>query len=244
MKTLIVTLSIQTNNNDFTHLENSLNLIETYLEYTDFSILVLTNNIKFYDQYKNDRLILVDYDKKFKEPIMSGGFFNMHIKRLTIKLGMEYDYDIIYYNDCDCFIDGWDNLSYNELIEQDYDIIFPKPPIPELGSLYSLYEHFKLKIDKEFVGLLYPGIFESPNPPETRVIFKNNNKLKLFIDYWDKISKNNKDFFTYYDSVYFGSSSNYAKMKMSNVTQDMCFTKFCKIKHNNKTLNYFGYPYE
>lgn len=240
MKTLIVTVSIQIDNNDTSYLEKSLNLIKTYIEYTDFDILILTNNVEFYNDIKNTRVRIVDYNKNFTEPIKSANKFNMHIKRLAIKLGSETDYDIIYHHDCDCYITGWDDNSYREAINGEYDVLFPTDARPQLGGLRKNFKHFQEKIDKEFVGLYYDELDLSPNPAETRIIFKNNDKLKIFLDFWDMISNNNRNFLTYYCGVYFGTSSFHAKMKMSNVKPDMEFSKYGKITHQNKILNYFG----
>jgi hypothetical protein len=240
MKTLIVTTAIQIESNDFYYLETSRKLIDSYINLTDFDILILTNNVEYYKFLKNDRIRLFDYNETFNEPIKSSGKFNMHIKRLAIKLGCDLNYDIIYHHDCDCYIDGWDQQSYDELVEQDYDVIFPTSETPQLGELRKTYQHFQDKINNEFVGLYYDELDLSPNPAETRIIFKNNQKLKTFLDFWDKISKNNKNYLTYNCGVYFGTSAKHSNMKMYSVKKDMDFSKYGKIKHRNKTLNYFG----
>lgn len=242
MKTLIVTAAIQINENDFSYLKKSLNLIETYLKYTDFSILILTNNVDYYD-VNDQRVQIVDYNKNFNEPIVSSSKFNMHIKRLAIRMGSETDYDIVYHHDCDCYIDGWDDESYHNLINMDYDVIFPgkNNERPQLGSLRKTYKHFQDKIDREFVGLYYDELDQSPNPAETRIIFKNNEKLISFLNFWDKISKNNKNFLTYFCGVYFGTSAKHSNMKMYSVNENMKFSKYGKISHQNKVLNYFGH---
>jgi hypothetical protein len=241
MKTIITTCSIQLKHNDNTYLNNCLKLINTYLKYTDFDILVLTNNVDFFNDVKNERVILCDYNEKFNENIISNKRFNMHLKRYPIMLGSNMDYDVIYHHDCDCYIDGWDNTSYLDLIEQDYDVFFPTKPRPQLGGLRNSYKHFQDKIDREFIGLYYDDLDNSPNPAETRIIFKNNDKLKIFLNFWDKISNNNKDYLTYYCGVYFGTSAQHAKMKMGEVTSRIKFSEYCKISHGGNILNYFGH---
>jgi len=134
-----------------------------------------------------DRVKLINYDDKFKEPVVSAGLFNMHIKRKSIFLAKELGYDVVFY-----------------------------------GDLY------------------YPELDRSPNPNETRVIFKNNEKLNNFILFWDKISNRNNNYNTYHDGVYFGTSSVDSKMNMIGVTRDIKFTKHCKISHGEKFLNFFG----
>jgi hypothetical protein len=80
----------------------------------------------------------------------------------------------------------------------------------------------------------------APNPAETRVIFKNNEKLSSFLLFWDKISNNNKDYFTYHDGVYLGTSAIYAKMKMSSIVRNDAFSKHCFIHHADGILDCFG----
>lgn len=240
MKTIVVTNSIQITNNDYSYHEKALNLINSYLKFTDFDILVLTNNVSYFEEIKDERLFVFNYDENFTENVISSNKFNMHLKRYPLRLASEMSYDIIYHHDCDCYITGWDSESYEKLINEDYDIIFPNDPRPQLSNLRRNYKHFQEKIDREFVGLYYDELDQSPNPAETRIIFKNNDKLKVFLDFWDKISNNNKNYLTYFCGVYFGTSAKHAKMKMGQVKERMKFSTYGRIIHQNKILNYFG----
>lgn len=242
MKTIVVTPAIKIKDDDFSYLNKSKKLIDTYIKYTSFDILILTNNVEYYSEIKSERVFIIDYNSKFTEPIVSNKKFNMHIKRLPIRLGMELNYDIVYHHDCDCFIEGWDNNSYDNIIKEDYDVYFPGrgSSRSQLGGLRKNFKHFQNKIDTEFIGLYYDELDNSPNPPETRIIFKNNYKLKLFLEFWDKISKQNNDFDTYYDGVYIGTSSVYAKMNGFDVTTLNEFSKYGKITHGDSILNYYG----
>jgi len=243
MKTLIVSVAIQQKNSYYDYLKTSKNLINSYLEFTNFDILILTNDIDFYKKtynLNNKRLIFIDYHTNFSESIISGNKFNMHIKRHAIRYGSELNYDIIYHHDADCYITGWDQLSYEELIKKDYDIIFPTTEIPQLGVLRKKYKHIEDKIQNEYGDLYYDDLDQSPNPAETRIIFKNNNKLKKFLDFWDKISDNNNNYFTYFVGVYIGTSALHAKMKMFSVKREMKFSKYCRITHGGKILDYHG----
>jgi|14BtaG_2_1085337.scaffolds.fasta_scaffold08981_4 hypothetical protein len=240
MKTIVVTNSIHITDNDYSYHEKALKLISGYLEFTDFDILVLTNNVDYFKHINNKRLLVFNYDENFNEPIKSANKFNMHLKRYPLRLATKMNYDVIYHHDCDCYINGWDSESYDKLINQDYDVIFPSSPRPQLGGLRKTHKHFQQKIDREFVGLYYDELDQSPNPAETRIIFKNNDKLKVFLDFWDKISNNNNNYLTYYCGVYFGTSSIHSKMKMGQVVRNLKFSSYGKISHQNKTLNYFG----
>lgn len=245
MKTLIVTTLIDSGNHNFNrYLQPCLKLIDGYLKYTDFNILILTNKTNSLSEIVDKRVSVVDYDKNFSEPVLSGKKFNMHIKRLAIKLGVDLDYDIIYHHDCDCYIVGWDQESYLNLISQSYDIIFPNSSRPQLGGLRKAYKHFQDKIDLEYKELYQDDFDLAPNASETFVLFKNNNKLKSFLGFWDKIAERNKDFNTYHSAVYFGTSAIFAKMNISEVTDKMKFSKFGRIDHVNRILNYHGVTIE
>lgn len=242
-KTCITTLCIE-KDDGCRYLNAAKKLIETNLKYTNFDIVLLTNMVSKFDDVKDARLRIIDYGSNYSEKIISGNKFNMHLKRYPIKIAQNLGYEIIYYNDCDCFISGWDEVSFNKKINEDFDIFFSKHANPQLGSLIKNYKHFEEKIKNEFGDLYTEEMNMSPNPAETRIIFKNNEKLISFLEFWDKISKNNKDYFTYYDGVYFGTSAIFSKMKMGSVTKKDNFSKYCFISHSNSVLNYFGEKYE
>lgn len=239
LKTCVCTLSIDFKQ-DSKYLDICKNLIDSYLTYTDFDIVVLTDNTNFFSSIKNERLKLYDYNRLFTEPKKSYNFFNMHLKRLPIKLTSQMNYDIIFYHDCDCYIIGWDDNSFKQKCSEDFDVGFISHANPQLGSLRKSYKHFQDKIDNEFNGIYEERFDLAPNPAETRVLFKNNEKLKKFIKFWDLVASKNNDFFTYFDGVYFGTSAIYADMKMVGVTPQDYFTSYCRVSHGNDTLDYFG----
>jgi len=239
-KVCVCTSSIEISNGSH-YVEKTKILIETYLTHTNFDILVLTNRIdEFNELNNNNRVKLIDYSSNFSEPIISQGKFNMHIKRYTIKLSKNLGYEIIYFHDCDCYIVGWDTKSFEDKCNEDFDVAFVSHAHPQLGSLRKTYKHFQDKIDNEFGDLYFDKLDESPNPAETRVIFKNNEKLDNFLHFWDLISERNKDYFTYHDGVYFGTSAVYANMKMIGVNNNDKFSSFCRISHAGRVLDYFG----
>lgn len=233
-------LAIETDENSEKYLEKSKKFIETHLKYTNYDILLITNKKDYYNEYDNGRLRILNYADFFKEPIISSNRFNMHLKRYPIAKAKDFGYDIVFYNDCDCYIEGWDEKSFNEKIKQDFDVFFVSHANPQLGGLRKAYKHFQDKIDIEFGDLYCEEMDSAPNPAETRIILKNNSKLFDFLEFWDKISKNNKDYFTYYDGVYIGTSSIHSKMNLGSVTKNDEFSKYCYISHGDNILNYFG----
>jgi hypothetical protein len=222
------------------YLDAAKKMVLTHLEYTNYDVLLITNKSEFFKDIVTPRFKLITYEEKFDETIISNGRFNMHLKRYPIQIAAEMGYENIFYNDCDCYITGWDNLSFNKKCKEDFDVAFVSHANPQLGGLRKTYPHFQEKINTEFVGLYYDELDESPNPAETRVIFKNNDKLQNFLHFWGLISKQNNNYYTYHDGVYFGTSAVYAKMNMIGITPKEEFTKYCRIQHSDDVLDYFG----
>lgn len=241
MKTLVVSTLFDLNSNYIDrYLQPCRKLIDGYLKYTNFDILILTNSPSSLEDKVDERLHIVDYRKEYTEPILSAERFNMHIKRLAIEKGSNLGYDIIYHHDCDCHIVGWDQKSFDEVIAQPFDIYFPTLSTPRLGGLRKQFKHFQDKINLEF-GDLYEDKFDlSPNAAETFIIFKNNSKLKKFLEFWNKIAERNNDFLTYYCGVYFGTSSIYANMNKTHITSDNKFSTYGRIFHRGGLLDYYG----
>jgi hypothetical protein len=64
-KTCICTLAIEVSDNNY--IERVKILIESYLKYTNFDILILTNRINELSYLNDKRIKLIDYDKNFDE---------------------------------------------------------------------------------------------------------------------------------------------------------------------------------
>lgn len=216
-------------------------MIESYLEHTNFDIVIVTDNPSSFNELDINRVKIVNYDNHFDECKNISGFFNYHLKRYAILVAKEFEYEIIYYVDCDTYIIGWDNESFKNKCEEDFDIAFVSHASPALGDLRRDYKHFQDKIDLEYEGLYYDELDMAPNPAETHVLIKNNEKLSNFLEFWDKVSKNNKhNNPTYHDGVYFGTSGVYAGMKMVGMNHQSTFTEFSRISHGEGILNFFG----
>jgi hypothetical protein len=240
-KICVSAICIQVNDNDKNYLEHGKIMANSFLKNTEYDVVIVTNYVDYFSDLTDGRVKVFDYNEHFDEPVTSGNKFNYHLKRQAIRMGQMLGYDIIYYNDTDCYIEGWDSESFLKKCSQDFDVAFVKHASPQLGGLRRAYKHFQDKIDTEFVGLYYDELDNAPNPAETSVIFKNNSKLKKFLKFWDKISKNNKNYLTYFDGVYFGTSAIDAKMKMTGIDTDCKFTEYSRISHGDRLLNFFGH---
>jgi hypothetical protein len=239
-KTCICTLAVEISEESNKYIKSAKKLIDSNLKYTNFDILVVTNRPNEFKCFSDARVKIFDYYKNFEETITSSNKFNMHLKRYPIKIAKKLGYHVIFYNDCDCYITGWNDQSFEEKIKQDFDVFFVSHANPQLGGLRKTYKHFQDKIDNELQDLYTEEMDMAPNPAETRIIFKNNDKLSKFLSFWDLISDKNKNFMTYYDGVYFGTSAIYSKMNMGAVIKSDIFSKYCYIDHGGGTLTYFG----
>lgn len=247
MKTLVVTTLFKIEQGVFKferYIEPCNKLIEGYLKYTDFDILILTNVPEVLAHVKDTRVKIVNYNENYSEPIQMKHRFNMHLKRLPIRIGSELDYDVIYHHDCDCYIEGWDQDSYNELLKWPHDVYFPTNSRPQLGLLRRSHQRFQDKIESEFGDLYREEFDNAPNCSETFVIFKNNDKLKKFLDFWDKIAERNDGQDTYHCAIYYGTSCIHAGMKFTHVTNRNKFTNYGRIDHHHRILSYYGVTYK
>lgn len=236
----ITSLSIEKNDLSTRYLDSAKNLIKSNLKFTNYDILIITNNVSYFSDINDSRLTLIDYKSNFSENIVSGGMFNMHLKRYPIRVAKDLGYNIIYYHDCDCYIVGWDSEDFERKCDENFDIAFVSSCRPQLGGLRKEYKHFQDKVTNEFGDLYYEELDEAPNSAETRIIFRGNEKLNVYLNFWDKISERNVNFVTYHDGVYFGTSAIHSKMNMTSVTPQDEFSKYCRISHGDGVLDYFG----
>ena len=139
-KICISTISIGLNDND-RYWKTAENLIKTNLKHTNYDIVLITNNVGYFNSINEDRLKVFNYDDLYKENKISDKRFNMHLKRYPIKLSSELGYDIIFYNDCDCYIDGWEHESFLKKCNEDFDVAFVSHANPQLGGLRKKYKH-------------------------------------------------------------------------------------------------------
>lgn len=235
---------------DRSYIQAGMNLILTNLYYTPFNIIMLTNKPEYFDVFKNNsRVNIVNYEDRFTDPIESAGLFNTHIKRQAIRLGMESKHKYIFWNDCDTFVNGWHDASYKRKCTDEFDnnhtdVLYSGSVAPAMGDLIDKFPNIATIIKQELGPLFYPELRKSPNPAETRVIFKNSKKLNVFLEFWDSIAaRNNGQWQTYHDGIFFGTSSVHAGMKVGSLANEWRHFEFinkCKIMHGAHVLNFYG----
>ncbi len=89
MNICVTTLCVETKEGS-RYTEKCRDLINSHIEFTNYDIIVLTNRMDQLQDLSTDRVKLINYDDKFKEPVVSAGLFNMHIKRKSICQGIFY----------------------------------------------------------------------------------------------------------------------------------------------------------
>ncbi len=256
MKTIIATLCVDTTCKKFTpdnrYFSETVILLNSYLKHTNFDILVTTNMVDYFNDFKtNPRVIITDLRDHCDDPLIARCYINMNLKRIPIKLASQLDYDVVYHHDCDCFVVGWDQESYIRSIDNEFDFYMPTNYNVgnriELLRVDKVFKHLneKLKCEFENTNITYPDWGGAPHMAETRILIKNNDKMKLFLEYWDRIAETNKANYianryqATMDGIYFGTCAWYAKMKLSRMHPTE-FTNYCRIHHGLRILNYYG----
>jgi len=222
-------------------------LIDSAIKFTPFDVLMVTNVPEAFKKHENNkRVIIKDLKTTFpSEPLKICNQFNFGIKRLPIKLCSEMDYDVINFNDCDCFYNGWDQESFASMLSEKFDVWYlqyhPEHCIKNKMN-NNLYTAMKQKIEK-MGDLIYDKLLLATLPAETRIVFKNNDKLKVMLDYWEKFSKKcvETNCGTFQENVFFTMSAVHAGMIQHNVNPKFKFAKFCRLIHGHPPLNILDY---
>lgn len=234
-------------------------LIDSTLKNTPHDVLVVSNAAEYFDEYKdNDRVIIVDFNEVYKdEPLLTANLFNFNLKRLPIKSCIGLDYDYILFQDCDCFFSGWDQEAFEDMMSEDYDIyyatFYPHHTVNDQLSKPKNHPSTRQKVDV-CKNHIYDELLEAVIAVETKIIYKNTDKVKDMIDIWDKFAHEcqKANINTYPESVFFCMAGQHAKMKPIGVRRDhplglLCNTMHgCKCEKNDenplpvKILDYFG----
>lgn len=106
-------------------------MIETYLEHTSFDILIGTNQPDEFKEYgervKVHVMIPSEFDQEQGDKRNIDLYEDARIFKYTskfdlLRVGASMDYDVYYSLDADSFIDGWDQESFEDLVNSDVDV--------------------------------------------------------------------------------------------------------------------------
>jgi hypothetical protein len=220
MKILFTILSIESDTQMY--LKSAKNLTQEILNQTNHDILISTNNVDFFSDIKNDRVII--RDNIAKDSILKyNSEFNYNLKHFAFE-NLPTEYDCLIYLDCDIKLGGWDNNSelYINNIMDNYDFAatrlncylgFSVTELKETGT--TLFKH---KINSYKILENYSesdDIMNAQLPSEHFLIFKyDTEKLKIFQEKWkemnDHLQSINGEGGSWGDGFEIGISARYA----------------------------------
>lgn len=223
--------------------------ILSVLQNTPHKVSLLTNVVDYFSEFKNnDRVILIDSeDKRIRAEHKDSWvktFFWMHLKRHAIKhcANNFANAKYIIYADCDSFPnESWDSKKFYKFLSKcDFDIAYHHIAHLNYGNWKKEIEPLSSQIPKSNLSL-------KSVPQETNLIIKNNEKLKLFLDFWGKIEKRTgSSKRTHRIGAPIGYSVLFAQMKVQimpnhdNKIWNNYYTKFWTLHNLGYDCNFYG----
>lgn len=178
----------------------------------DHHFLIVTDNVN--NTIKNTTFIEIPKDKK----LFIHNFFNYNLKYLPIKYSSELDFDYVIFIDADWSIgEEYSTEKVNDVLDfmdtNQYDFCFERPHLIGDGKLHDDLIFWKHK--RDFYDLLNTTEFDDGHVVnEQFLIFKNNDKLKKFTNFWELLCKkaSDNDLWAFAEGVEIGMSSTHSKM--------------------------------
>ena len=175
----------------------SKNLINELLLNTTHDILLTTNNVKFFDDIKNSRLIVRNNVPEDSILLYRGGSeFNYNIKYLAFK-DIPEGYDIVFYVDGDIKSEFWNQVSEDRLnsLMGSYEWVATrlncklKNEVLQFKSTGGCLFSHKIKSYNILEWDINDDLMESCLPSEHFLIFKyNKEKLEKFSYKWGELN--------------------------------------------------------
>ena len=174
--------------------------------------IIVTDNIT--EEIPNTTFFSIPTD----EVLFIGDYFNYNLKYYPIKCANEMGFDYIIFVDSDWKIkDTYDEKSINELFEfmdnKNFDFLFERPHLIGNGKHDGNQSFWRHKI--EFYNLLDTNIYDNGHVVnEQFLVFKTNEKLKLFINEWEKLKNiaTSNNLWPFAEGVEIGMSSALSNM--------------------------------
>lgn len=195
MKTLFTILSLSTGRDMY--LIASKNLINELLSNTNHDILLTTNNVGFFDDIKNNRLIV--RNNVPEDSILlyrSGSEFNYNIKYLAFK-DLPEGYDVVFYVDGDIKNEFWNQISEDRLnyLMNSYEWVATrlncvlKNEVQQYKNTGGCLFSHKIQSYNILEWDINNNLMESCLPSEHFLIFKyNKEKLEKFAYKWGELN--------------------------------------------------------
>jgi len=166
------------------YFEKACNFAKKLNEVSKGHSVVIVSDL-YHDKIDNCEIIKLPESEKTKV----GNSFNYNLKYLPIKLCSEKEFDYVIYVDADWEI--YDDFRekkilkfLNEINKTKYDFVFERPHL--IGSKHETHTCFwKHKIEP--YGLMETDKYDHGHVcNEQFLVFKNNDKLKIFVNEWSK----------------------------------------------------------
>lgn len=199
----------------FVSAKNLANKLNTFSN--NHHVLIISDKTDI--SIKNATILKIPDDKV----IMSGGFFNYNLKYYPILIASQMDCEYIIHIDADWRIrDEYDPSGVDEMLnymnKNSYDILFERPHNIGTGKIDKgcFWNH-----KKSFYNLLDTTEYDSGHVcNEQYIVFKNNDKLKVFINKWEELyyKSSEANLWGFAEGVEIGMSMAFAKMAGSYKT--------------------------
>jgi hypothetical protein len=120
---IFVSVSIDINSRKKDYLYHGKKLIESVLNNSKYRILILTNNVDHFYEYKDNSQVIIESSTSHTYPthLSKNKYFNMHTKRKSIELASNHNSEYIIYLDGDAYLTPkWNDKLSIELFKNIY----------------------------------------------------------------------------------------------------------------------------
>lgn len=205
------------------HLYVTLAIGDKYIQ----EALLLKNQLKIQSP-NSDFLLVTDIESKTNDYIHKkipselkkynrDGVFNYNLKYYPLFLADSLDYEYIIFIDADWrltenFSEEKMNNLFNFMENNNYDFLFERPE--EIGTNKKNHNIF-WREKRDFYRLLDTNIYDKGHVcNEQFIVFKKNNKFKIFVSKWSELNKlaSIYDIWPFAEGVEIGMSTIFAEM--------------------------------
>lgn len=197
------------------YLESALKMARDLSEKSDNHHFLITTNIKVEETIPNTTINLIPEDYK----LFIRDVFNYMLKHYPLYCSSTTGYDYVIFIDADWRIrDTYDQNKIENMLnfmnDENYDVLFERPYRIGDAKLIGMDCIFQHKI--EFYNLLRTNEYDDGHMcNEQYIVFKNNEKFKIFVDKFKKLydMSTEAELWPFAEGLEMGMSMSTAKMK-------------------------------
>jgi len=194
------TVSANNNSRKNNYIKAGQYCVDSILKFSKQKVTIVTNQKDSFSNFEVNRTNIIDTEENNISVICGGKpgarGFNMNMKLHAIKHASKLNTDFVVYMDCDGYLkDCWSD----EIAKDHFNKFLIKP---NLDSVQVTIYNAGPVMDRFHQGKGHPhpwahvfnhlGYENRPSgrcPQETLLIYKNNDKLKKMLDYWETFEK-------------------------------------------------------